>query len=174
MRNLFDTKVFSYLLNDQIALSKFFGAVGSTIANPHNSDYKIFANPQDPDCEMLDASDKTMNAFSSATHVEKPKGESAEILEKICRIYPETAKHTIRTTTQLNRQDVNSKLSRKFGTNDQILWYLRIKSFFFTDTFFVNKKAASSIGYKCLQIFVSDKGYVYVAAMKSVSEFPKI
>ena len=24
-----------------------------------------------------------------------------------------------------------------------------------------------------MQIFVSDKGYVYIAAMKSVSEFPK-
>ena len=44
---------------------------------------------------------------------------------------------------------------------------------FFTDTFFVTKKAASSRGYTCMQIFVSDKGYVFIAAMKRVSEFPK-
>ena len=85
---------------------------------------------------MLYASDKIMNYFSSATHVEKPKGVSAEILENIWQIDPETAKHTIITTTELNRQDVKSKLSRKFGTNYQILWYQKIKSFYFTDTLF--------------------------------------
>ena len=54
-----------------------------------------------------------------------------------------------------------------------MLRYRRIKSFFFTDTFFVTKKAASSRGYTCMQIFVSDMGYVYVNSMKSVSEFSK-
>ena len=60
-----------------------------------------------------------------------------------------------------------------FGTNNRILRYRCIKLFFYTDTFFVTKKAASNRGYNCMQIFVSDKGYVYVVAMKSVSEFPK-
>ena len=54
-----------------------------------------------------------------------------------------------------------------------MLRYRRIKSFFFTGTFFVTKKAASSLGYTCMQIFVSDMGYVYVTAMKSVSKFSK-
>ena len=50
-----------------------------------------------------------------------------------------------------------------------MLQYRRIKSYFFTDTFFVTKKAASSRGYTCMKIFVSDKGYVFIAAIKSVS-----
>ena len=54
-----------------------------------------------------------------------------------------------------------------------MLRYRRIKSYFFTDAFFVTKKAESSRGYTCMQIFVSDKGYVSIAAMKSVSEFTK-
>ena len=54
-----------------------------------------------------------------------------------------------------------------------MLRYRRIKSFFYTDTFFVTKKAASNRGYICMQLFVSDQGYVYVVAMKSVSKFPK-
>ena len=54
-----------------------------------------------------------------------------------------------------------------------MLRYRIIKSYFFTDTFFVTKKETSSRGYTCMQIFVSDKGYVFIAAMKSVSEFPK-
>ena len=81
-----------------------------------------------------------MNAFASAMHADKPKGVSDELLENIWRIEPETAKRTIRTTTQLNRKDVNHKLLRNFGTNNLMLRYRRIKSFFFTDTFFVTKK----------------------------------
>ena len=102
---------------------------------------------------MLDASDKIMNAFSSAMHTKTPKQVSAELLDNIWRIDPETAKRTIRTTTQLNRQAVNSKLSRNFGTNDQMLRYQRIKSFFFPDTFLVTKKEASLRGYTCMQSF---------------------
>ena len=127
MTNIFDPEVFCDLLYDEISLSTFSGDVVSTAANPQNPDCEIFANPQDPDCEMLDASDKIMNAFSSAMHTKTPKQVSAELLDNIWRIDPETAKRTIRTTTQLNRQAVNSKLSRNFGTNDQMLWYWRIK-----------------------------------------------
>ena len=76
---------------------------------------------------MLDASDKMMNAFYSDMHAEKPKGVSAKLLENIWRIDPEIDKRTIRITTKLNRQDVNSDLSRNFGTNDRMLRYWRIK-----------------------------------------------
>ena len=126
MSNLFNPEVFCDILDDQIALSKFSGAVGSTAANPQNPDCEIFLNPQDPDCEILSASDKIMNEFSSALHAEKPKGVSAKILENIWRIDPEIAKLNIITTTQLNKQDVNSKLVSNFGTNDQMLQYRRI------------------------------------------------
>ena len=111
--------------------------------------------------------------FASANHAEKPKGVSAELLENIWCIDSDTAKRTIKTTTQLNGQDKNSNLSRNFGTNDRMLRYRRIKSHFFTDKLFVTKRAGIYRGYSCMQIFVSDKGYVYVDAMKSVSEFPK-
>ena len=48
-----------------------------------------------------------MNLSASDTHAEKPKGVSADLLEKIWQIYPGTAKRTIRKKTKLNRQDVN-------------------------------------------------------------------
>ena len=54
-----------------------------------------------------------------------------------------------------------------------MLRYKRIKLVFFADTLFVTKKAKNSRGYSCVQIFVPDKGYVYVSAMNSVSDFPK-
>ena len=118
MSSVFEPEVFCDLLDDQIALSKFSGAIVSTKENPQNHDFEIFANPQDPDCEMLDASDKMLNVFASATHAEKLKGVSARILEKIWQIDPEIAKRTIRMTAQMNRQDINYKLLRNFGTKD--------------------------------------------------------
>ena len=145
------------MINEQVATSKFSAAVGSTMVNS-----------QDPDREILYETDQEMRGFESANNAEKRKGVSTEILEKIWRINNITAKRTIRTTTQLNRQEASSKLSRNFGTNDCMLRYRRIKSYFFSKTLFVTKKAASSRGYTCMQIFVSDKGHVFIAAMKSV------
>ena len=64
---------------------------------------------QDPDCEYLGSIKNFTNDFASATHDEKPKGVDAKLLQNIWRIDSETEKRTIKTTTQLNRQDVNSK-----------------------------------------------------------------
>ena len=41
------------------------------------------------------------------------------------------------------------------------------------DTFFVTGKAISQRGHKCMQLFVSDKGFVYVVPMKDQKEIPK-
>ena len=54
-----------------------------------------------------------------------------------------------------------------------MLRYKRIKLVFFANTLFVTKKSKNSRGYFCVQMFVPDKGYVYVSAMNSVSDFPK-
>ena len=47
-----------------------------------------------------------------------------------------------------------------------------IKSCFFTDCFFVTAAAKSTRGNTCMQIFVSDKGFVKVYPMESPSQFP--
>ena len=171
----YDPVLFFDILDDNIALSKFSTAVGSTIASPKYLDsvMDLWYSPRHPYCHYLDSIKKFMDAFSSATHAENPKGVDAKLLQNIWQIDSETAKCPIKKTTQLNRQDVNSKLSRNFGTNDHMLRYWRIKWFFFTDTLFVTKKVASLRRYTFMQIFFSDMGYVYIAAMVSVSEFPK-
>ena len=101
-----------------------------------------------------------------ATSASKPRGVTAETLSKIWRIDYETAARTLKVTTQLNHQGGNETLSRHFGTNDRMLRYKRIKSEFYTDTFFVTGKARSIRGYTCMQIFVSDKGFVKVYPMR--------
>ena len=171
----YDPVLFCNLLDDKIALSKFSTDFGSTTDSPKYPDsvMDLWDIPRHHDCEYLGPIKNFMDTFASATHAENPTGVDSKLLQNILLINSETAKRTIKTKNQLNRQDVNSKLSRNFGTNDRMLRYRRIKFFFFTDTFFVTKKAENSRGYTCVQIFVSDMGYVYVAAMKSVSEFPK-
>ena len=52
-----------------------------------------------------------------------------------------------------------------------MLRYKRINKHFIMDTFFATKKAkASSHGHTCCQLFVNDKGYIYVVPMKKKSE----
>ena len=125
----YDPVLFCDLLDDDIARSEFSTAVGITTASPKYPDsvMDLWDSPQYPDCEYLGSSNKFMDAFVSATHAENPNVVDAKLLQKIWWINSETAKRTIKTTTQLNSQDIKSKLSRNVGTNDRMLQYRRIK-----------------------------------------------
>ena len=66
---------------------------------------------------------------------------------------------------------MDGPFSRRYSTNDRMLRYKRIHSQFYTDTFFATKNAKSARGYTCAQVFISDKGFVFVYLMRSKSEF---
>jgi len=109
----------------------------------------------------------TFSALAAGEH----KGISAERLSKIWRISPEDAQQTIEKTTQLGRNSANTTLTREFGTNDRALRYKRfIDSVFYTDTLQVTGKAKSTRGYTHVQIYVSDKGFVYAVLMKAINQ----
>jgi hypothetical protein len=100
-----------------------------------------------------------------------PKGVIPQHLSKVWRISFEEAKNTIENTSQHMARDPNPTLSRRYGTNDRMLQYKRIKDFFFMDTFIATKKGGKSTRrYTCCQLFVADKGFVYVVPMRSKSE----
>ena len=107
---------------------------------------------------------------SSAAHAETPKGVTAAQLSKVWCISEEDAKRTLDVTSQLIKQDADTSLARRFGTNDRSLRYRRINSFFYSDTFY-SKKVISLRGFSMMQLFVSDKGFVKVYGMKSESQF---
>jgi hypothetical protein len=47
-----------------------------------------------------------------------------------------------------------------------MLRYKRVRDYFYMDTFFATKKGGkSSRGHRCCQLFVTDKGFVYVVPM---------
>ena len=119
----------------------------------------------------------------SAAHQEKPKGIRPERLAKVFCIDEETAKRTIQVTTQRVKRIQDPTLDRNFSTNDRMLRYKRLETHFFTDTFFATKQSKmkkskkpqglSTRGNLCMQLFVTDKGYVHVVPMKTESEVHK-
>ena len=156
-----DPATFAQAISDRASRSKFAMSIGSVSAGgPKNNDLFI----DDPTIIEIDI---------EAVNARKPKGVTPVDLAKVWRIDVETARRTIEVTTQWKQQDADGSLSRNFSTNDRMLRYRRINSHFFTDTFFVTKKAKSTRGNTCMQLFVSDKGFVYVVPMKSKGEFPK-
>jgi hypothetical protein len=104
----------------------------------------------------------------SATHTMKTKGIDASLLSKMWRIDLKMAERTLDVTSQSNKRVDNPTLSHNYGTNDRMLRYKQISEYFFMDTFFATKKAGKSTrNNTCCQLFVTDKGFVYVAPLKS-------
>ena len=52
-----------------------------------------------------------------------------------------------------------------------MLRYRRIKQHFFTDTFIAKDEYVSTRGYKYCQLFVLDKGFIFIVLMRKKSEF---
>ena len=182
------------LLHDDGCVSRFKMSVGST--NPMSKEYLDDASigialteastdvsdtedslkeNNDLIKQLIEQPDAVIDeVMASATHVRDHKSVSADMLSKIWRIDRDTAEKTLEITSQrISRSDAPS-LSRNYPTNDRMLRYDRIDDIFYTDTFFSTKKAKkSSRGNTCCQIFVTDKGFLYVVPMKSKGLVPQ-
>jgi transposase InsO family protein len=174
-------------LKERAQLGKFQASIGST--NVTDEEYLVDDEDDHTSDESDDSSlgseqllddlfEKSMRGdidldeiMVSASHAAKAKGIDAHHLSKTWRINLDSAQQTLDVTTQSNVRKDNPTLSRNYGTNDRMLRYKHIKEYFFMDTFFSTKKAGkSSRGNTCCQLFVTDKGFVYVVPMKSKAE----
>ena len=73
--------------------------------------------------------------------------------------------------SQRNVRTYNPKLSCNYGTNDRMLRYKHLHEHFFMDMLFATNKAKkSSRGHTCAQLYVTDKGFVYIVPMISESQ----
>ena len=105
--------------------------------------------------------------FASSVHGGSEDGIDAKHLSKVWCISHEDAKWTIDATTQHGTHLPNPAMNQNYTTNDQMLRYRRINQYFFMDTFFVTRKGGtSSRGNTCCQLFIMDKGFIYVVTMK--------
>jgi hypothetical protein len=92
--------------------------------------------------DMEDVIDSTM-ASETARFA---SGVNPKHLSKIWRISHEDAERTLDNTTHLLQRTINPELSRKYGTNDRMLRYKRIRDYFYMDTFFATKRVANLLG----------------------------
>jgi hypothetical protein len=78
---------------------------------------------------------------------------------------------TLDMTTQNSKRTDDPTLSRNYGTNNRMLQYKCIDGYFLMDRFFATKKAGKLFrSNNCCQLFVTEKGYVYIVPMKSKIE----
>ena len=142
-----DPDAFVESINERLAYSKFGMSVGAL----SGADYK--------DMEIF------------AAHQDKAKGITKERLAKVFRLDEDVARRTIDVTTQRVKRSKDPTLDRRYSTNDRVLRYKRINTFFFTDTFFATSKGGkSSRGNTCAQLFVTDKGYVCLIPMRKEAD----
>ena len=102
-----------------------------------------------------------------AAHARRVQGVSAEHLSKVWRISMDEAQRTLDVTSQGQVHTNDPKIAKNYGTNDRMLRYKHIKEYFFMDTLIATSKGGESTrGNTCCQLFVTDKGYLYVVPMK--------
>ena len=171
-----DVNCLARMLEEKAMIGNYMCSIGATCGTSKSymcdlDDDVPGSNANIIDLDMsLDEIDLDEFMVSSAD-IKSYKGVNAEKLSKIWRIDLQTAKRTLDVTSQNCSKSHGSSLSRNYSTNDRMLRYKRIHQYFFMDTFFATKKAkSSSRGYTCMQLFVTDKGFVHVVPMKKKSE----
>ena len=111
----------------------------------------------------------------SASEAGQTKDLDPNILSKLWKIEYDEAVRTLDVTSQQYLRNNNPKLARNYGTNDRMLCYKHINEYFFMDTFFATKKSKkSSRGHTCCQLFVTNRGFVYVVGIRSVTGFQTV
>ncbi len=89
--------------------------------------------------------DEDLDEFLMVSSTMATLAVDAKHLSKIWRISHDDAKRTLEVTTQRSRRTEDPTLSRNYGTNDRMLRYRRIHTYFFMDTFFASKKKGKSL-----------------------------
>ncbi len=187
-------ETFYELLQERADLGRFQMSIGSTDAMPGS--HLASDTESDSDDSSINSDDSSINSddspigdgdaldelfdeatrgnldldevMLSATHAQKTRGVDANHLSKLWQIDLKTAERTLEVTSQSSKRVDNPTLSRNYGTNDRMLRYKRISEYFFMDTFFATKKAGKSTrNNTCCQLFVTDKGFVYVVPLKT-------
>lgn len=168
------------------ALSVNDGAVQRPPDNKHMANWeqqemKAVSRSLDPVSFASDIVERTaiskfqssMKSKVSAVSVGGNIGIKAEDLAKVFRVDLKTAKQTLLNTTQYLKRSKNPSLHRRYSSNDRMLRYTHLREYFYMDTMFASQKSgATTRGNTCLQLFVTDKGFVFVCPMKRKSDVP--
>ena len=159
--NTLDISSFAAELDHQLAVSSFGIDVGAVVA--HTDEYLLpeVSNWYFPTEQAFNNGDYNVAALNAYAH----RGVKPEHLAKVWKIPLEAARRTVDVTSQRYVRPQGNQLTRNYSTGDRALRYRRVRELFFTDTFFAGKKLRSSRGNICAQLFVTNKGFLYVVPM---------
>ena len=156
---------------DQIAIGSTIGMDPDEFLYHEADDSDLDEQTSEESVDVVDHLHDLDQFFMSGIVATGAKGVGAHHLSKVWRISHEDAQQTLDVTSQHGNHPVNPQLSKNYGTNDRMLCYKRTKEYFYMDTFFSTKKGGkSSRGNLCCQLFVTDKGFLYVVPLKSKSK----
>ena len=141
--------------------------IGSTIVNKNDQASPLFTS--------IDELEENFSAQACSMLAQRPNHLSPAFLSRIWCINEERAEAALQSNSHSNRRSTDTSLSRHYSTNDRMLRYKRINSLFYTDTFFVTASGKSRPrGNTCMQLFVSDKGFIAVYPMQRKSQFQDV
>ena len=102
----------------------------------------------------------------------KKNSITAAHLSKIWKISQEDAQLIIDNTTQRCVRQADSSMKRNYNTNDRMLRHNILDEYFYMDTFFATKyKSMKSLRQNTFcQLFVTDKGHVFVCPLEKESD----
>ena len=121
-------------------------------------------------------SNEINNIVASDLRMVTRRGVTPKHLANIWKISLPDAERTVEVTSQRVVRPIDPTLHRHFPTNDRMLRYRRIDDYFFMDTFFATNRdglGKTTRGNTCMQLFVTDKGFIFVIPMKSKREVPQ-
>jgi hypothetical protein len=143
----------------------------STVSSDGEWDENQSEEAEEPKENQWDDMEDEIDCFMASITGSFTSGVSPEHLSKVWRISHEDAKRTLANSSHLSPRPKYPELSKNYGTNNRMLRSKRIKEYFYMDTFFATKKGGkSSRSHTCCQLFVTDKGFVYVVPMKRKGE----
>lgn len=159
-------------LEDRASLGDYMMSVGATrVVSDDESSHGSGSEEDDASSIDWESVEDSLDDFMASAVSGGPSGVSPQHLSKVWRISHKEAEKTIQQTSQRSVRPQTSVLAKNYGTGDRMLRYKRINTYFFTDTFFATKKGGKSTrGHTCCQLFVTDKGFIYVVPMRRRSD----
>ena len=135
--------------HDQIAIGSTVGMDPDGFLDHDGDDSDLDEHDSEESGGMIDHLYDLDQIFMSGVEATGGKGVGAHHLSKIWWVSHEDAQWMLGVTSQHGNCPVDPQLSKNYGTNDRMLWYKRIKEYFYMDTFFATKKGTSPLVVIC-------------------------
>ena len=151
---------------DQIAIGSTVGMEPDEVLDHDSDDSDFDEQDSEESVGMIDDLNDLDQIFVSGVEATGGKGVGAHHLSKVWWISHTDAQWTLGVKSQHGNCPVDPQLSKNYGMNNRMLWYKRIKEYFYMDTFNATKKGGKSLrGILCCQLFVTDKGFLHVVSL---------